>query len=240
MTGFTWSASTLGGGVNGSDTSANFSIGANTTATAANLAAAITREGGPVGVTGSSAANVVTVTATTTGSAGNSITVADTLSNFSWGGSDLAGGGGGPEDWLFAGVPNTTLSIGTCSNNTGCILSFNITGGTFPSGGASQGVLESGGTSGIIIDNVFSEPAWVANSAYSLNTLIADSSGNVEECTTAGTSGSGAPNWNATVGGTTTDGNVTWTNEGVSGASSAYFGPLGADTAVKLTQSGLQ
>jgi hypothetical protein len=246
LTNFTWSPTTaLAGGNNPSDSGSNFSIGANTTATATNLASAITREGGTVGVTASSNGAVVTVQATTPGSAGNSITLADTLSNFTWAGgaTTLTGGGGGAKDWLFAGVPNTTLSIGTCSNSNGCILSFDISGGTFPSG-AAQGVLESGGTSGIIIDNVFSEPLWLANQAYtaSATTLITDSNGNVEECTTSGTSGSSAPTWNATVGGTTSDGTgaLVWTNEGPNQTSSIYFGALSGTDAVKLTQSGLK
>ncbi|MBZ5647117.1 MAG: hypothetical protein LAN37_07845 [Acidobacteriia bacterium] len=75
------------------NTGTNFLISLiGTTVTAANLAAAITRNGAGVGVTGSSAAAVVTVTATTAGAKGNSITLAEGLTNFTWAGATLAGG----------------------------------------------------------------------------------------------------------------------------------------------------
>ena len=56
-------------------------------------------------------------------------------------------------------------------------------------------------------------PAWAANTSYALGAKIVDANGNVEQVTTAGTSGASAPSWNATIGGTTTDGTATWTNE---------------------------
>ncbi|MGB7592705.1 MAG: hypothetical protein WBO19_15835, partial [Terriglobia bacterium] len=49
------------------------------------------------------------------------------------------------------------------------------------------------------------------------NTVIVDSSNNLERVTIAGTSGSSAPSWNATFGGMTTSGTVTFTNQGPSG-----------------------
>jgi len=52
---------------------------------------------------------------------------------------------------------------------------------------------------------------WTANTAYALNTLIVDSNNNVQEVTTAGTSGSTAPTWSTTINATTADGTVTWT-----------------------------
>lgn len=54
-----------------------------------------------------------------------------------------------------------------------------------------------------------------ANStAYSKGAIAIDSNGNLQLCTTAGTSGSSVPTWNATIGSTTQDGSVTWTNRG--------------------------
>ena len=55
---------------------------------------------------------------------------------------------------------------------------------------------------------------WQASTVYALGNEILDPSGNIEEVTTAGTSGTTAPAWNKTVGGTTTDNTVVWTNEG--------------------------
>ena len=56
---------------------------------------------------------------------------------------------GGGIDWLFAGVPGSCI-VG--SSNTGCVMSFNITG-AFPTTASFAGE-EGGGTSGIIVDNV--------------------------------------------------------------------------------------
>ncbi|WP_027521767.1 DUF2961 domain-containing protein [Bradyrhizobium sp. Ec3.3] len=55
---------------------------------------------------------------------------------------------------------------------------------------------------------------WRASAGFAANMAVIDSNGNVQRVTTAGTSGSSAPAWNATVGGTTADGGVTWTNQG--------------------------
>jgi hypothetical protein len=56
--------------------------------------------------------------------------------------------------------------------------------------------------------------AWQKSHAYTLGALIGDANVNIQKVTTAGTSGAVEPAWNATVGGTTTDGTVTWTNQG--------------------------
>jgi hypothetical protein len=55
---------------------------------------------------------------------------------------------------------------------------------------------------------------WKATKAFALNAKIGDSNSNLQKATTAGTSGAAEPTWNTTVGGTTTDGTVTWTNLG--------------------------
>ena len=57
-------------------------------------------------------------------------------------------------------------------------------------------------------------PAWRASQSYPLHSRILDSNGNVEVASAAGTTGSTAPAWNTTPGGTTVDGAVTWTNAG--------------------------
>jgi len=66
----------------------------NRTANAASLAAAIVSNGGaPMNVTASNnSSSTVTVTATIPGAAGNSITLSESLSDFSWTGSNLANG----------------------------------------------------------------------------------------------------------------------------------------------------
>src|ERR1700736_4418702 len=55
--------------------------------------------------------------------------------------------------------------------------------------------------------------SWAAGTPYAFNAIIADSNGNVEQATTAGTSDPiNIPAWSATAGGTTTDGTVVWSN----------------------------
>jgi hypothetical protein len=56
-----------------------------------------------------------------------------------------------------------------------------------------------------------SNPAWSATSAKSVGALIADGNGNLQRCTTAGTTGSAVPTWATAMNGTTTDGPVIWT-----------------------------
>lgn len=56
---------------------------------------------------------------------------------------------------------------------------------------------------------------WQASHAYLAGNTITDTNGFIQVVTTAGTSGSPShPAWNTTIGGTTTDGGVTWTNNG--------------------------
>lgn len=83
--------STASGGTN---TGLNFANTAPSATRAANLAAAINRNGALVGVTATSAAAVVTVTAMAHGTGGNAITLAETLGAFTWAGGTLAGGSG--------------------------------------------------------------------------------------------------------------------------------------------------
>ena len=84
--------------------------------------------------------------------------------------------------------------------------------------------------------------AWAPNTAYALNQLIVDSNGNVEEVTTAGTSGASVPTWVTTIGGVTSDGTVSWTLQGASNAVTTWSPvvitvPTGQDLQINLTNS---
>ncbi|MBV8359363.1 MAG: phage tail sheath subtilisin-like domain-containing protein [Deltaproteobacteria bacterium] len=54
-------------------------------------------------------------------------------------------------------------------------------------------------------------PGWSASTGAAVGNLLVDANGNTQKCTTAGTTGTSAPNWARTLNATTTDGTVTWT-----------------------------
>ena len=54
---------------------------------------------------------------------------------------------------------------------------------------------------------------WPSGTAFSVGDLISDGT-NMQRCIVAGTTGGGTPSWSTTLGGTTTDGGVTWQCEG--------------------------
>ena len=92
-TGLTLSGATFAGGMDGANTLANFAIVNNTTTDAANLASAITRGDGALGIAATSAAAVVTVTESTPGTGGNGATsVATNATGFAWTAGTTAGG----------------------------------------------------------------------------------------------------------------------------------------------------
>jgi hypothetical protein len=82
---------------------------------AAAIAAAIARNGDSIGVTATSSGSTVTVTAINAGTAGNSITLADAVTNFSWAGGSLTGGGGTPGQPTIFAVNNL---YSTCQTTT--------------------------------------------------------------------------------------------------------------------------
>jgi hypothetical protein len=63
--------------------------------------------------------------------------------------------------------------------------------------------------------------AWQANFAYTVGTLLIDSAGHLQKVTAAtGNSGATIPTFNA--GGTTTDGSVTWTDQGLATVTASF------------------
>lgn len=56
--------------------------------------------------------------------------------------------------------------------------------------------------------------AWIASCFFWPGGVIIDSNNNIQQLTTAGTTAGSVPTWNVTLGGTTTDGSVVWTNIG--------------------------
>lgn len=57
--------------------------------------------------------------------------------------------------------------------------------------------------------------SWAASHAYTVGNLIVDGNSNIQRCTTAGNSGTSAPSWATSIGGTTNDnaggGTAAWT-----------------------------
>lgn len=127
-------------------------------------------------------------------------------------------------------TPNATLSTAFYSvldsnGNVQVLYSTGTTGPQAPRWNATEGGLTPDGT--VLWSNA-GRPSlgWAAATVYVNGTVILDSNGNLELVTSAsGTSGATVPTWNATIGGTTTDGPITWTNIGTgSQLATATFG----------------
>jgi hypothetical protein len=81
---------------------------------------------------------------------------------------------------------------------------------------------------------------WVLNTAKTLGAYIKPTVSNTYyyKCTTAGTTGGTQPTWGTTIGGTTTDGTVTWTNMGLIVKSSTVDYGVDADNGLIEIRSG--
>jgi len=99
------------------------------------------------------------------------------------------------------------------AGNSGGSVTFSATAGTTKTDGSVHWVNQG-------LFSVAPLATWTASTPETKGTSrIVDSHGNVEVATTSGTTGgssTGAPSWNTAVGGSTTDGTVTWINAGVS------------------------
>lgn len=96
----------------------------------------------------------------------------------------------------------------------------------------TSGCLEVCTTTGVS-GSVVPWNSWQATHAYTIPTRIVDTNGNNQQVTTPGNSGGTQPVWNATIGGTTADGGVTWTNFGPA------YGTLTNDGTCVWTNCGL-
>jgi hypothetical protein len=102
----------------------------------------------------------------------------------------------GTTDYLFAGEGDDNSG----NTNFGSLYGFTL-GGTMATTITGSPITypnANGGTSGIVVDNVFLEPLWQPSTHYTDNTLATDSNGNVEDvesCSGTCTSGASAPVW---------------------------------------------
>jgi hypothetical protein len=62
---------------------------------------------------------------------------------------------------------------------------------------------------------------WLATAPVALGVYTVDTGGYSQVVTTSGITGSSLPSWNETLGGTTTDGSVVWTNQGLIGTTTS-------------------
>lgn len=107
-------------------------------------------------------------------------------------------------------LPLSPISNALGSACIGAIGVYDTNGALQIFAGTANDLYKLSGTSWTKVSRI--TPAWAASTSYTLGTLIVDSNGNLQKCTTAGTSGSPShPTWNQSVSGTTTDNTVTWT-----------------------------
>lgn len=85
----------------------------------------------------------------------------------------------------------------------------------------------------------YNEDNWPQDVAVVAGQYVIDSNGNLQQCTTAGTTNNTAePTWNQTVAGTTTDGTAVWTLLGVSyGLVKIVTGAAAQTALTEITQS---
>lgn len=148
-------------GSDGSTSGVNFpywsgSAFATTTQVAINIAAAINRgtNGSSVGLTpATSSANTVTVTAATAGTGGNAITLATTLTDFTWASSTLVGGNVAGTSPCTSIAPGVMWAYQAGSSATAILTSPVISGGPYlPSNeqGTMVAFVEKGSSSAIL------------------------------------------------------------------------------------------
>ncbi|MGD1103959.1 MAG: hypothetical protein ABSA59_18065, partial [Terriglobia bacterium] len=126
---------------------------------------------------------------------------------------------------MLGGFPNSNDFFATKFVNWGTSIYAQSTGGwvSFYGGdieGAGAGIVINAGANNHFQDFYMEEigardydpiyAVWQASWPYIQGATVLDSNGHTQVCIQAGTSGSSVPSWNATYGGTTTDGGAVW------------------------------
>jgi hypothetical protein len=124
--------------------------------------------------------------------------------------------------WTASTAFSTGDTIIDSNGNKQTVTTAGMSGGSAPTWSQVSGGTTTDGTLTWTQTPGAPNQVWLPSRPFALNMAIADSNGYVQRVTAAGTSGAGAPSFNATPGGMTTDGTVTWTNEGSNYASAAY------------------
>lgn len=119
-------------------------------------------------------------------------------------------------DTALGTTPTYYNAIGSYSFPSSGSVQFNYSLQTTDYGASGMTIQELGlfaNSSGVAMPAALgtTNPSWSASIARIVGTIIVDSNGNLERCTIAGTSGSGAPTWSTALNTTTTDGSAVWT-----------------------------
>ena len=142
---------------------------------------------------------------------------------------------------------STAVAAGVSTIDSGghiqTVTTAGTTGSSAPSWNETTGDTTTDGTvtwtnegSGLVGALVPSGRVWVASTPYIIGAAIVNSNGNVQKCSTSGTSGASAPSWASSYGSTTTDGGAVWTCGG-SNSVSSVASPYGAYNNMKSSPS---
>jgi len=168
-----------------------FRISSNLTTQAATLSQAIMFNTSTIGVSSTSSGATVTVTAKMMGTAGNGITLAETLSNFTWAGGTLAGGDEGQAtiaafNNLYPGCTGTVPSLYWAYNTAEAAYPSDLikTSVVLSSDGAQVAFVETtdpGGSARLVVLKWHAGDGSSVDSAYDLSAVT--TAANYRTCT---------------------------------------------------------
>ncbi len=115
-----------------------------------------------------------------------------------------------PGSWISGFKYTAGSAILDVNGNIEYCTTSGIAGKTFPVWNPTLGASTTDGT--VVWEQVGPPQLyWVASTPYLAPTVVTDTNSNLQLVTSAGTSGTSAPSWSTTLGGTTSDSGVTWT-----------------------------